>query len=809
MPMRTLNFDNKDVERILRETHELAVWVVNQDELLDRRLLEQKEVKVIRYIQSATQGRNLIISSKARDTLLVNSLKERLAAILPQGTAPEVIPALVQRLINDANAISGGLVLKAARRANNTSELFGMVLSRYLVQSELGIERPAAWCFLDDYSHWLGKKEGANIADLLILAPTYTVEGKPHLDIIVTEAKFVSSEGVSVARNTSEKQLADTLVQISQALTTDPKALDQELWLARLSDMILSRTIGTAGAASFDPETWRSFVRNRECTFSVWGYSHVFVHSTVDIQVQVSTCKGISTQQAGPGLQGLQEVFGPDLTRSLLLHLHGNKSDETTHLRTQNGHPGFNTKLVRDLAVKLKKASAAVPKENDAHEPADSEGTVISEAASPKPPGPKEPSDPVEKDRKETAQGSQEAAQAIASDDPHEALMKYLEHSACKSTTSIAEGQLWLEKTTAALKQALLSRGLSAKLSEGFAPILTPNAAIIKLQGSKDMTVQAVETRTEEIFTSDGVKIISTKPESGRVSIAVARPEREILHTTSALHKVLSLHPEAGAEEKVFVGLREEDGSPIFIDPFQQPHTLVAGATNSGKSVLLQNIILGIVTTRTPDESKIALIDPKLGSDYADLARLPHFIKDYGNVITDPQDAIKCLESMVNEMEDRYKLFAEAGLGINNIKSYRKKTGKNLPTIWLIHDEFPDWMQMDEYREAVTSPVNRLSVKARAAGIYLIFAAQRPDNSVFPMQFRNQLGNKLVLRVAEAGTSVIALGEEGAEKLLGHGHMLAKVGLSPDPVFAQVPFIDTSEGIPDLVEFMLKLKPIQ
>ncbi|MDD2338380.1 MAG: hypothetical protein PHD01_17630, partial [Geobacteraceae bacterium] len=76
VPMRTLNFDNHNVERILRDTHDLAVWVVNQDELLDRRLLEQKQVKVIRYIQSTSQGRNLIISSKARDTLLVNTLKE-------------------------------------------------------------------------------------------------------------------------------------------------------------------------------------------------------------------------------------------------------------------------------------------------------------------------------------------------------------------------------------------------------------------------------------------------------------------------------------------------------------------------------------------------------------------------------------------------------------------------------------------------------------------------------------------------------------------------------------------------------------
>ena len=115
--------------------------------------------------------------------------------------------------------------------------------------------------------------------------------------------------------------------------------------------MILSRTTGTAANALFDPEKWRSFVRNRECTFSVWGYSHVFVYSPADPGPQVSTCKGIATDQAGASVQGLQEVFGSDLTRLLLLQLYSNATGATRTMRTQNGHPGFNAQLVRDLSV--------------------------------------------------------------------------------------------------------------------------------------------------------------------------------------------------------------------------------------------------------------------------------------------------------------------------------------------------------------------------------------------------------------------------------------------------------------------------
>jgi S-DNA-T family DNA segregation ATPase FtsK/SpoIIIE len=807
--MRCIDFDDQSVERIFRETHELATWVVNQDELLDRKLLEAQHVKVIRYVQSATQGRNLIISSDARETLLVNTLKEKLKALLASDTRSDVIDILCKRFMEDANKISGGLVLKAARRANNTNELLGIVLSRYLVQSELGAGRPIAWCFLDDYSQWLGKREDAKIADLLVLAPKTNEDGLMHLDVVVTEAKFVTYDALGGAASTSAKQLMDTLSQLTEAMDGEARTIDQDIWLARLSDLLVSQTGVALGEPPLDSVAWRRAIRQRQCTFRIWGYSHVFVNEPHDLTAQVSTVKGIPAGKGRAGLDSLQETFGPGHVRELVVHYHEENHKATAELRLRNGHPAFGKSKLYHLASKAEPKAASNNREPE-NRPGD---TLCGVGTRPDPQTPP----PIITQSAGTggnftglgpaAVSDSRASQSSTPGSLSSSLIAFLAARAGTFQNSEAEGQAWLETVTAKLRQALITRGLPAKFFDGFTPTLTPNSGIIKLQGSKDLTVQAVESRADEIFTSEGVKIISATPEPGRVSIAVARPKREVLHTTAALHKFLSTDLQAGAEERVFVGVKEEDGTPICIDPFQQPHTLVAGATNSGKSVLIQNIILGIVTTRTPDESKIALIDPKLGGDYADLAKLPHFIKDYGNVITDPPSAIKCIEDMVGIMESRYRMFAEAGFGINNIKSYRKKTGKNMPTIWLIHDEFPDWMQIEEYRDAVTSSVNRLSVKARAAGIYLIFAAQRPDNTVFPMQFRNQLGNKLVLRVAESGTSVIALGQEGAERLLGHGHMLAKVGLSPDPVFAQVPFIDTSEGIPEIVEFMLEVNP--
>jgi len=113
-------------------------------------------------------------------------------------------------------------------------------------------------------------------------------------------------------------------------------------------------------------------------------------------------------------------------------------------------------------------------------------------------------------------------------------------------------------------------------------------------------------------------------------------------------------------------------------------------------------------------------------------------------------------------------------------------------------------MQTEEYKNAVPTIVGRLSVKARAAGIFLMFAAQRPDKDVMPMQLRSQLGNRLILKVDNAATAEIAMGSKGsgAERLLGRGHMLAKTGDTPDAVFAQVPFIDMERTIPELVRLI-------
>ena len=186
--------------RIFRETHDLGNWVVNFDELLDRRQLFNQGVRVIRYKQSATQGRNLIISSR------------RVARIVAVNGAPPtsscsvsiyqmtICEGLADRLIQDANDVSGDIVLRAAKRGQSASELIGVVLSRHLVRQELGHDQHCGWYFLDDYSPPGWDNGNSNSQIFSLFAPRKQTDGTLRVNLVITEAKYIELENLAAKR---------------------------------------------------------------------------------------------------------------------------------------------------------------------------------------------------------------------------------------------------------------------------------------------------------------------------------------------------------------------------------------------------------------------------------------------------------------------------------------------------------------------------------------------------------------------------------------------------------------------------------
>ncbi|MDU0364267.1 FtsK/SpoIIIE domain-containing protein [Rhizobium sp. 25PS6] len=758
LPVRQLDFRDDRTARIFEETHDLGAWVVNYDELLDRRQLQNQSVRVIRYKQSATQGRNVVISSRAPLTLLRAMVRRRLEELQLDLSADEV-DGLADRFIGDANDISGDIVLRAAKRGEAAGELIGVVLSRFLARQTLETERLVGWYFLDDYASWLGAREETQ-ADILALSPAVDENDALTLRILVTEAKYVDAVSFPPKRKESEKQLRDTVRRIVDAVS-EPNRLDRESWLSRLGDLLLDG-IQIPAASTVPLIEWRRRVRDGLAKIEVVGFSHVFVPTALDN----ASITDFSDVSGVPACR--QMIFGrAELKAVIAAYSQGSNVDELlTSIDPIYGKPPVAHSpngIAKAPFADLRHEARPPTKPDSAF------GRPTPELMTVFPPDVAEPIDVTE-----PALETQTVAAVIA---------RYTD----VEPTETAEEQQWLSNTALQARSALQQLGMQAKLID---QKLTPNAAILRFTGSANLTVEQVLKKRSELLTTHRLEIISVRPEPGSIAVYVARAQRQIVDIQS-LWKRWNPTVSPTGNQNIVIGVREDDNELFLLSPSQRhaPHTLIAGSTGSGKSVLMQSIILGIAATNDPKHAKIVLIDPKQGVDYFAFDALPHL---EGGIIDRQETAVDQLEHMVLEMDRRYRLFKEAR--VPNITAYNAKAKPEdvLPTYWIIHDEFAEWMLTDDYRSAVTSTVGRLGVKARAAGIHLIFAAQRPDANVMPMQLRSQLGNRLILRVDSEGTSEIALGERGAERLLGKGHLLIRAEGESGLIYAQVPFASES-----------------
>jgi S-DNA-T family DNA segregation ATPase FtsK/SpoIIIE len=763
LPARQLDFRDITTARIFEETHNLANWVINYDELLDRRQLLNQNVRVIRYKQSVTQGRNVVISSKAPLGLLRTMVLSRLKSLTLELQDSEY-ETLADRFLDDAKEISGDIILRAAKHGRNASELLGVVLSRYLVRHELGRDQLFGWYFLDDYSDWLGQKE-EQIADVLALVPQCGAEGKLQLAVIITEAKYIDAPSLGPKRKESQKQLRDTVKRINDAVFGNPERLDRALWLSRLSDLILDG-VQLPSSSQLNLSDWRRAVRDGQCEILLRGYSHIFVSGPSDAATS-------SEFVAVAGLDNAyQEVFGRRDVRQLVLRYMRNEDPTSVREETAGGRAWLMQKY--ETPSEIRKAAPTMTTSTNQDEP-----------VKPVQSGERKPSVPIH-DASAPSVSTPSSEKKDPSRWAYPAIDVVLTESAphADQTQGTAD-QGWLKETENRTKGALQQFQLQSKLVQS---ILTPNAALLKFAGSANLTVEQVLRRRSEFLTTHGINIISVLPEPGLVSIAVERPHRQVVRLQDVWSRWA---PDSSkGNQELVIGVREDNGELLIMSPgrLHAPHTLIAGSTGSGKSVLMQDLILGIAATNTPSYARIVLIDPKQGVDYMQFEDLPHL---EGGIIDDQDAALERLRGLVGEMDRRYGRLRASRT--NSLSAYNEAVPEEerLAVIWVIHDEFAEWMLVEEYKEEVTALVSRLGVKARAAGIHLIFAAQRPDANVMPMQLRANLGNRLILRVDSEGTSEIALGEKGAERLLGKGHLVARLEGMP-LCYAQVPFAETS-----------------
>lgn len=690
----------------------------------------------------------------------------------------------VKKMIDDANQLSGGLVLKAARRVRNTYELCGCVLSKFILAQQIaGNGLGTAWCMLDDFARWLGKKPETGVADILSLTPVLDNGGEKHLEVLVSEAKYIEYTALAESKKRSGKQLIDTVKQLQRAVDPNLKTMDRRLILGRLSELLANNL----RSHQFDKaEEWKSDIQSGKCSIRVRGYSHIFCHgpkSHLSQRQEFTKCKGDN------GLECFQEVFNHQSLEQLV-RIYGEELDdsvEKVHLIRFKG--GAAPREIEGINLSTRQFPISVEGLHEGSQQGSGYKSDNEHTQSTVDPVKSEVEPPTPIITIQLQSSSPTTEKDIHG--PFGAVWNFLSSKAKQVGDSSKGAQSWAKDMAERARSAFIGRGMPFHLDCD--PILSPNSLILKIKGSADITEAIINKARPEIKTTDGVDILSVVGEVGRISVAIRRDPRAILHSTEMYARYLDEVAQGNAAaHDVPVAVREDDNSLVYLKPFEQPHSLVAGATGNGKSVLLRNIVAAICLAQDPNEVRVTLIDAKGGLDFNCLYHLPHILEYNGNkLVDDPDTALSLLEHISVEMDHRYDLFKT--LLVDNLKSYRKKTGEKLPIQWLIFDEFGIWVQDDDFRKAIEPSINKIAKKARAAGIFLILADQRPDNRDFPMQTRSNLANRMALKVADKGTSKIALEEEGAENLLKHGHMLVKTADYPTPVYCQVPFIDTEE----------------
>ena len=317
----------------------------------------------------------------------------------------------------------------------------------------------------------------------------------------------------------------------------------------------------------------------------------------------------------------------------------------------------------------------------------------------------------------------------------------------------------------------------------------SPSVTRFELQPNPGVKISKITALADDIamnLAASGVRIEAPIPNKNAVGIEVPNSEK----TMVSLREIVDSAEYKNAKSKLTVALgRDIQGTPTCADLAKMPHLLVAGTTGSGKSVCLNAMIVSLLYNATPDEVKLIMIDPKK-VEFTVYRSIPHLLVP---VVSNPRKAAGALSWAVAEMDKRYALFAEKG--VRNLAGYNAyAVSENLPKmpqIVIIIDELSDLMMAAS--NEVEDSICRLAQKARAAGMHLIVATQRPSVDVITGLIKANIPSRIAFAVKSQIDSRTIIDTQGAEKLLGNGDMLyCPVGLSK-PVRVQGSYLSDEE----------------
>ena len=345
------------------------------------------------------------------------------------------------------------------------------------------------------------------------------------------------------------------------------------------------------------------------------------------------------------------------------------------------------------------------------------------------------------------------------------------------------------------LEDTLMSFGVEAKVLQ---VTKGPSVTRFEIQPSPGVKVSKIVNLQDDIALGLAASAVRMEaPIPGKSAIGIEVPNKK--QTPVFLREVLDSKEFQESTKKISFALGKDiTGTCIVGDLSEMPHMLIAGATGSGKSVCINSLIVSLLYKYSPDEIKLLMIDPKV-VELSIYNGIPHLLIP---VVTEPKKAAGALNWAVNEMDKRYELFTK--YKVKNIKSYNQQVDKGfisekLPYIVLIVDELADLMMTCP--NDVEDYICRLAQKARAAGIHLIIATQRPSVDVITGVIKANIPSRISFAVSSGVDSRTILDQTGAEKLLGRGDMLYSPMGANKPLRIQGAFI-SEEEVENVVDFI-------
>jgi S-DNA-T family DNA segregation ATPase FtsK/SpoIIIE len=373
-----------------------------------------------------------------------------------------------------------------------------------------------------------------------------------------------------------------------------------------------------------------------------------------------------------------------------------------------------------------------------------------------------------------------EKQQTLFSDNNKLPLLEFLEKH---NSEIINHDEDSLKLMSEMLEQNLQHYGISAKVKAVKPGPIVTLFEIEPIAGTKAATISTISKDLARTMTVPSLRVVETVPGTAHIGIEIPNDDRE----TVSLKDIISSKEFENSKAALTMALGKDiQGKPVCVDLHKLPHLLVAGTTGSGKSVAVHSMIVSLLYKHDIENLKFLMIDPKM-LELSTYEGLPHLLHP---VVTDMNEAKSVLHWCVQEMERRYRFMMD--LNVRNIQSYNKQLKQNiddgiktvygptegnnekyhekLPYIVVVVDEFADMMQT--VGKKVEDLITRLAQKARAAGIHLILATQRPSVNVITGLIKANIPTRIGLKVSSNIDSRTILDSMGAEQLLGLGDML-------------------------------------